>query len=331
MAAERKRVLGGANKSAGSKGDAKSWMNLRSIEILVAAVEEDSMSRAAERLALTQSAVSQAIANLESAIGRQLIDRSVRPMRLTLAGTSFYKKATELLDKARELEQLVELDLNKTLPVLRIGMVDSFVATAGPYLMQELDNIASSWSVGSGINETSLRALVERRVDFMITPDDSYRQFDVIAIPVFDEPFLIVAPAERGKSVERVMAEKPLIRYSPRSLIGRQVDAYLQQQALVPEQRYELDTSDAVMAMVGAGAGWSITTPLAVLKSSPSTQQVRFHPLPSPGMRRKLWLMARHTESPELAERIAAAAREMVERHCLPQILKLAPWLKDQF
>lgn len=313
----------------------KSWMNLRSIEIFVATIEEDSMSGAAERLQLTQSAVSQAISNLETTLGRQLIDRSTRPSKLTLAGAAFYKKATELLDRVRELEQVVDLDLDKPLPLLRIGMVDSFAATAGPYLVKELDGVAAQWAVGSGINDTSVRALLERRVDFMITPDDSYRQHDLIAMPIFEEPFFLVAPRLRSvsgkKTIETLSAEMALIRYSSRSFIGRQVDAYLQQRSLTLQHRYELDTSDAVMAMVSAGIGWTITTPLVVMKSRSSASELCFYPLSTPPMRRTLWLMARRTESVELAQRITEAAKAALTRHCVTKILKLAPWMQDEF
>jgi DNA-binding transcriptional LysR family regulator len=312
----------------------KNWMNLRSIEIFVATVEDDSMSRAAERLGLTQPAVSQAISALEHTLGCQLIDRSVRPSKLTLAGAMFYRKATELLDHARELEQVVDLDLNKQLPLLRIGMVDSFAATAGPHVVQELDNIAARWTVGSGINDTSVRALLERRVDFMITTDDSYRQFDITAFPIFEEPFFIVAPrsaAPSGEDIESLSATSTLIRYAPRSFIGRQVDAYLQRRSLTLQHRYELDTSDAVMAMVAAGIGWTITTPLVVLKSRPPMSDVHYYPFPGRPMKRTLWMMARQTENADLAERIAAAAKDALQRHCIPKILKMAPWMKSHF
>jgi DNA-binding transcriptional LysR family regulator len=311
----------------------KSWMNLRSIEAFVATIEDQSMSKAAERLGLTQSAVSQAISGLERAVGCQLIDRSVRPAKLTLAGSSFHKKATEVLDRAWELEQVVDLDLNKLLPLLRIGMVDSFAATAGPSLVQELDSIAAQWSVASGFEDTSVRALLERRVDFIISPDDTFGQFDLIAFPIFEEPFFLVTPKRasvKGKTIEALSDEIPLIRYSRRSFFGGQVDAYLRQRALVPPHRYEFDTSDAVMAMVRAGIGWAITTPLVALKSHPAAAQIECHRLPGPSPKRRLWLIARRTEGPELAERIAAAAHEAVMRHCVPELVKLTPWLEAE-
>jgi DNA-binding transcriptional LysR family regulator len=309
-------------------------MNLRSIEIFVAAVEDDSMSRAAERLELSQSAVSQAISSLEATLGRPLIDRSVRPLRLTLAGTAFYKKAIELLDRARELEQVVELDLNKPLPILRIGMVDSFAATAGPHLVKELDAVAAQWTVGSGVNDTSVRALLERRVDFMITSDDTFKQHDLIALPVFEEPYVIVAPSSvdvSGKGLDTLGTDMALIRYSPRSFIGRQIEGYLQRRSVNLQHRYDLDTSDAVMAMVSAGIGWTITTPLVALKSKPSPKQVRFYPISGRPLKRALHLLARKSESAELAQRIASAARDALIRFCFPDLLKLAPWLGEHF
>lgn len=309
----------------------KSWMNLRWIEAFVATIEDESMSKAAERLELTQSAVSQAIAGLERAIGCQLIDRSVRPSKLTLAGTAFYKKATEVLDHAWELEQVVDLDLNKLLPLLRIGMVDSFAATAGPALVQELDSIAAQWSVASGYEDTSVRALLERRVDFIISPDDSFRQSDLIAFPIFEEPYFLIAPKRAaGRSLEALSAEIPLIRYSRRSFFGGEVDNYLRQHAVAPQHRYQLDTSDAVMAMVRAGIGWAITTPLVALKSHPAADELQCLRLPKEPPKRRLWLIARRTEGAELAERIAGAAHEAVMRHCLPEILKLTPWLEEE-
>ncbi|KZD08548.1 LysR family transcriptional regulator [Oceanibaculum pacificum] len=311
----------------------KSWMNLRSVEIFVAAVEEDTMSRAAERLGLTQSAVSQAIAALERAMGGQLIDRAVRPAKLTLLGTTFYKGASDLLGRVRELEQSVDLDLNKLLPLLRIGMVDSFAATVGPHLVKQLDTIAAQWSVMSGVNETSIRALMERRVDFMITSDNSHNQFDLIAIPIFEEPFFLVAPptdAPEEKTAEELMMDMPLIRYSRSSFFGRQVDAYLRERALAPQHRYELDTSDAVLAMVSAGLGWTIATPLVVLKSMQSAGNLRCYPLNGAPLKRKLWLVAQHTENVDLIERIATAARQATIQHCVPRILRLAPWMQGQ-
>lgn len=307
-------------------------MNLRAIEIFVATIDEDGMSQAAKRLNISQSAVSQAISSLERSLSKALVDRSVRPLKLTLAGSVFYSKATDLLNCVSELKQVVALDSNEMLPFLRIGMVDSFAATAGPFFVQELENIAARLSVGSGMKETSIRALLERRVDFVITSDESHVQSDLVAFPVFEEPYFLVAPKVHPVSDETIgelSANMSLIRFSDNSFIGQQINNYLQQRALAPHHKYELDTSDAVIAMVAAGIGWTISTPLVVLKGNPSPSRLRFHPLCDVPMKRKLWLVARRTENPELAQRIATAATDALTRHCVPRILDLVPWMRE--
>ncbi len=284
------------------------------------------MSRAAKRLELSQSAVSQAIANLEKSIGSQLVDRSVRPARLTLLGTTLYKGAQELLAHAKNLEQSVELDMNKSLPLLRIGMVDSFAATVGPHLVKSLDTIAAQWSVQSGSNKTSIRALLERQVDFVISADDTYNLFDLTVLPILEEPFFIVAPASDDpteKTEEELCQELPLIRYSRSSFLGRQVDDYLREHALNPQCRYELDTSDAVLGMVGAGIGWTIATPLVVLKSARRGDDLRIYPLSKAPMSRKLRLIAQRSENAELTQHIAKAAQDAIFDGFLAQITQL--------
>ena len=307
----------------------RSWLNLRMIEVFIAVVQQDGMTSAALRLGMTQSAVSQAITAIETGLGAQLIDRSVRPMKLTLFGTAFFERAVELLRRARELERLVEMQQNTRLPLLRIGMVDSFASTAGPHLLREIATLASRWSVGSGVQETGLRALTEQRVDLIITSDDVGRDPDFIVLPILREPLFIVAPKgmATGKGSVAELGERlPLVRYSPHAFLGRQVAAYLQQRDVALTREYELDTSDAVLAMVKAGLGWTITTPLCVLKTQQTLKDYKFLPLESAGASRTLRVIAHKDEHAALWERVAATARTILKHEWMPLIKRLAPW-----
>src|SRR4051794_36778219 len=86
-----------------------SHVNLRLLEMFVAAAEAGSMSLAAERLQLSQPAVSKAIRALEDMVGQQLFDRSVRPPVLTLHGTLTLKHATAVLDSIKQFDQSIRL------------------------------------------------------------------------------------------------------------------------------------------------------------------------------------------------------------------------------
>jgi len=77
-------------------------VDLRSLDVFVAVIDAGGMTAAARRLGTTQSAVSQTIANLEGALGVQLIDRTVRPPKLTVPGGVLYERAKALLDAAKK-------------------------------------------------------------------------------------------------------------------------------------------------------------------------------------------------------------------------------------
>ena len=72
-------------------------MNQTQLKIFTAAAENQSFTKTAEQLFISQAAVTQHIQALESAIGCTLFDRRTRPMQLTPAGKTFYSDAKALL------------------------------------------------------------------------------------------------------------------------------------------------------------------------------------------------------------------------------------------
>jgi DNA-binding transcriptional LysR family regulator len=79
-------------------------MNLRFVEAYWWAVTLKSVSRAAEKLFVTQSALSSRIAALEAELGVLLLDRRDKQFRLTTAGTRFFRQAERLLRLQREIK-----------------------------------------------------------------------------------------------------------------------------------------------------------------------------------------------------------------------------------
>ena len=99
-------------------------MNLRFVEAFYWVASLKSISRAAEKLFLTQSAMSSRIATLEEELGILLIDRSDKQFKLTVAGARFLTYAQKLLDLQRE----VKAEMGSGLPLavaMRIGAIES--------------------------------------------------------------------------------------------------------------------------------------------------------------------------------------------------------------
>ena len=99
-------------------------MNLRFVEAFYWVVTLKSVTRAAEKLHLTQSAMSSRIAALEQELGTLLLDRRDRQFRVTLAGQRFFGHAERLLALQREIR--AELGASVAEPVLlRVGAFES--------------------------------------------------------------------------------------------------------------------------------------------------------------------------------------------------------------
>jgi DNA-binding transcriptional LysR family regulator len=73
-------------------------MELRQLAYFVAVAQEESFTRAAERLHVAQPGISQQVRRLEAELGEELVDRATKPVRLTPAGRAFLSHARDALD-----------------------------------------------------------------------------------------------------------------------------------------------------------------------------------------------------------------------------------------
>lgn len=92
-------------------------MELRHLRYFVAVVEEQSFTKAAEKLFIAQPPLSRQIQNLEAELGIALFERGSRPLKTTQAGYFFYQHAVKILANAEEVKSMTK----------RIGMVERTV------------------------------------------------------------------------------------------------------------------------------------------------------------------------------------------------------------
>src|SRR5262245_63159121 len=101
-------------------------MDTRQLAAFCAVVEKSSFSQAAERLGVTQPAVSLQVRALEQRLGQRLLDRSGRRVEPTEAGLRLYRAAQRLL----ALEEQLVADVSGTDGVLTGTL--SIGASTGP-------------------------------------------------------------------------------------------------------------------------------------------------------------------------------------------------------
>ena len=105
-------------------------MDLRALKYFVTAAEEMNMTRAAERLGMSQPPLSSQIKNLEEELNVQLFIRGKRSLKMTDAGVLLYRRAKQLLELAEQTElEMHSLEgLNGTINI-------SLVEGRAPYLL----------------------------------------------------------------------------------------------------------------------------------------------------------------------------------------------------
>lgn len=111
-------------------------MDIRHLKYFVAVVEEQSFTKASERLFIAQPPLSRQIQNLEDELGLPLLERGSRPIKTTEAGQFFYQYAKRILGN---MEQMVSMTrrVGQADKTLKVGFVGSLLLGLLPQIIFE--------------------------------------------------------------------------------------------------------------------------------------------------------------------------------------------------
>ena len=313
-------------------------VTLWAIEIFLATADEGAISAAARRVGASSSAVSQQLSSLETALGAVLLDRSTRPVSLTPAGAMFRRRALMILNEAEQARvELASSDFS-TLTRFRIGIIEDFDADVTPALLSEMASDLSDcqFLLETGASHKLNDLLDSRALDVIVAADMGAAADWMEVHPLMEEPFIVAVPrgvvkqGVEGAAFINALGNLPLIQYTPRHVMGRQISAHLAQQNLRLSHRFELDSYHAIMSMVSQGAGWSILTPLGFLRAQRFHDGVDLFPLPFAPLSRTISLYARRDVLGEIPAQVACRLRNLLQRVTIDQARQHMPWLGDQ-
>ncbi|WP_207061646.1 LysR family transcriptional regulator [Motiliproteus sp. SC1-56] len=307
--------------------------DLRALELFAQVAKSGNMSLAAQQLGMTQSSISQSLANLEEALQTTLFDRSVRPMKLTTAGRFLQDRSSQLLSEAQKTSLAIKQADFTRLRHIKIAVVDSIATAVGRSLVNALKNRAQDWSISTGLSHLHGHALLARNVDIIISDDALEDYPDLTRYHILREPFVLALPNDYSQPVDSLAtltSQLDFIRYSSHSLIGSSIERHLRRAHTEPPERLQLDNTSAIVASVSAGLGWTITTPLCVFQSGIKLQNIQLRRLPTEPLFRSLTLTARSGELGDLPQKIAEDSVSILGRHFLPALTEEQPWLEDQ-
>lgn len=273
---------------------------------IVQAVEQHgSLTAAAERLCVTQSALSHSVRKLEERLGTALWLRQGRSLRLTPAGQQVLILAQRVLPQLEQMETKLAQIAQGQRGSLRIGMechpcYQWLLKVVAPYLAAWPDvevDVKQKFQFGG------LTALLDYEIDLLVTPDPVY-QPGLVFTPVFDyEQVLVVsrhhplAQADYARPTD--LQHETLITYP---VPAERLDIFTQfllPAGSAPAVHKSIETTDIMLQMVAGNRGVA-ALPRWLVATYGERFDVVAIPLGRNGIHKQIYLGARekdlHTE-----------------------------------
>ena len=275
-------------------------ISLQKYLAFITTVECGSLTRAAERLHYSQSAISRMIADLENELDLSLLERDRNGVTLTSDGEMLLPCARDVVNGCRKL--MMQAD---SLKGLRSGMIRiaTFSSTAThwlPNIIREFqkDYPAVDYELLLGDYEEIEKWVREGRVDcgFTRLPVPP----DLETVPLEQDPFMAIVPEGHPLASEKEF-DAAWFEREPFLLLEHgkkaEVSEYLEQHSLHPKIHFTTWDDYAIMSMVEGGLGLSIL-PSLILRRIP--YRIRAIPLKVP-LSRSIGLVMKSRKSLSIA------------------------------
>jgi DNA-binding transcriptional LysR family regulator len=272
-------------------------LNLAHLHAFALVAELGSFSAAADRLGVSQPAISAQVKQLERRCGVRLLERVGRRAAPTPAGAELLRWR-QAIDGAIEgaLEAVAEY-CTETRGQVRLGSG----ATAAIHLLPPvLGTLRRQFPelavvVSTGNTADFIPAVESNAIDVALVTLPVPERGSLTVMPVAREDFVAVAPPgvlpDRGKATPRRLARLPLILFEPGANTRVLIDRWFRQAGLTPKPVMELGSVEAIKEMVAAGLGCSVLPAMAVTGKARRADLV-VRPL-APGLGRELALALR--------------------------------------
>lgn len=221
-----------------------------------------SITLAAEELAVSQPAVSQAVKHLEAALGSPLFIRTSKGVRFTTEGEmlySFVQRGYEYIRQGEhKFKQMLELETGE----IRIGASDM---TLQFYLLEVLEQFHEKYpkikvTVTNAPTPETLKHLQDGKIDFGVvsTPINSRREWRKQTVRRIEDVFVAGKNFSelKGKKLSyRLLEELPIMCLEGNTSTRNYVDGFLKQNGVVLRPEFELATSNMLIQFAVKGLG----------------------------------------------------------------------------
>lgn len=249
-----------------------------------------SFTAAADRLGVSQPALSQSLADLERRLGAPLFERAGRHRVLTEAGREVLRASAEVFTRLEVLRDHLAAGTRGEAGTLRVGMIDAASLYLLPHSIRAFRDAHPAVDLRLRVDssEVLLRQLRAFEVDvaFVIGPAEA----DLVGIPVVEEPLYVYRPADAPLDAAHDWA-----LYPPGSRTRQLIEEALARTGLRPRATFESANPEILRQAIALGLAWGVLPAAVAQGDSGALARVGQAPLVS----RTLVAARRRTAPPD--------------------------------
>jgi DNA-binding transcriptional LysR family regulator len=232
---------------------------LEDMRLFATVVEHTSLNKAAERLNVSQPALSRRISRLESELGVELFRRIGKRLELTAAGQLTYEFALELRRFHGSYLQKLNAFKSDEAPVVTIGASLTTLQTTLPDWITAMTEKHPSLEIKAvtGKSHEIATLVKERKVDFGLVASAVDDEPTLTSLPLFDDHLMLILPRPHF-ILERTQLEMsdlnglPMILFAPGTWYRSLTDELFRRHGVKPDVRMEIDSFEAIIRLLSA-------------------------------------------------------------------------------
>lgn len=311
-------------------------LSLKWLELFQTYARTQSLQATAAEADLSISTVSHHLRNLEEHLGIALFDHSRRPMVITPTGRNYLRNIAQAMQTIRKATAEASAGNVADASYLRVGTIEDLDSDVTPelavYLSQNMPDC--NFLYHTGTSNDIIRMLRHRELDLGVVTTPLKSTNDLVDWPLLRDPFVIALPVSMDLSLPDIVEGRinlPFLQFSSDLIIAAQIEAQLRRLGVQLPNKFECGNNQTLMAMVAAGSGWTITTPLMFSRARRFHKQLRLHPFPGKSFGRTLSLVASPDCAQSAIDLVAFKLRIELNRQILSGMHRAFPWLNEQF
>ncbi len=295
-------------------------LKLRDLQTLKVIADWGSMAKAATQLAMSQPAVSRAIAEMEHSIGEQLLDRSPVGVELTPYGEILLKRALVVFDELNQGLQEIEFLADPAVGEVRIGSTEPMTALVAT-IIHRISSRFPKIVFHVAVHDTLAlhRRLRERDDDLAISRMSNSEEDDMQTEILFHDPLVVIAgkhnPLTRRRHLNlKDVIDQPWILGTSEGFLGPFIDEAFRSAGLETPQTRVVSASTYLRNNLLLAGPFLTIHPEAMLRYPKPHPSLRALPIELPTTRRPIGLIAlKHRTMSPLANLVRSVARDVAK------------------